>query len=201
MQGELEKMDAEDREQSMFDWYNEKSAFVPHYIQIVGLNWMELGGQPMSVWVGDELTSQEGSQIIVDEKALLQKFWRDLCNRDKLVGANIVNFDLAVIKARTAMWGLQATRDFSDIKPWDKDVIDIAAKMNPPGKYLGLKQLRELYAHRLSIPEYYNDILDTTGDSVAKLWANQDIDTLRKYGKLDALTGIEMYKMGNGIFW
>lgn len=206
----LEKMKTdEERQKAIDEYYLEKSAFNPHYIRVVGLNWMELGGVPQSKWVGEEIystKSPDGSPTyvqepnIITEDMLLQKFWQ-LSLRPKLIGANIVNFDIKTCIARSRQLDVRPLRDFSDSKPWDKDIIDIIAKMSPYGKFMSFKQLREIYLDKMEIPEKYIPILDMEGGSVAELWNNGDIETLKLYGEFDALTGIEFYKLGNGYWW
>lgn len=146
-----------------------RMSLTPEFCRIVGLNLAVDEGESKSGWVGD---TTDGGETIT-EQILLQTFWRLAEQADRVVGFNILRFDLNVILVRSAILGVFPTVPFFASKPWEDRVIDLAAKRVQFGRFEknqwhSLKALRRLYG--LSIPEELADVAAMDGGSVNELY-------------------------------
>lgn len=111
-----------------------------------------------------------------DEKVLLLKFWSELEQREniKIVGFNVLNFDLPFIVSRSLINDIK-------IKPLTlkNDVIDIRDNINC-FKYGQVRGRLKEYAKLLNI-----ETLDIQGDCVAKLVYDNNMTDLIEYLKKD----------------
>lgn len=188
-------------------WQVSQMSLTPEYCRIVGLNFMAEGQEPVSRWVGESLPSElkPGNFIAVTETGLLRKFWQLARENSTIVTFNGLGFDLEVVKVRSAILGIEATCDLTNLKPWENRLVDMMKKMYSNRKAIGLKKIREIYWDRLLelCPDLrlYADLLTLEGDSVYELYMRQDIETLRRYGEFDALTNVALYQFGRGYWW
>lgn len=188
-------------------WRVSSMSLTPEYCRIVGLNFMAEGQEPVSQWAGETLPSRlnPGQFVPVTETSLLRKFWQLARENSTIVTFNGLGFDLEVIKVRSAVLGIEATCDLTNLKPWENRIVDMMKKMYSNRKAIGLKKIREIYWDRLLelCPDLrlYVDLLTLEGDSVYELYMRQDIETLRRYGQFDALTNMALYAFGRGLWW
>src|SRR3990172_2589681 len=110
---------------------------------------------------------------------------------ENLVCYNGLNFDLQVIRARSARLGIKPTRQLWNAKPWEDTVIDVWAKRWPSGskgvRGRKLDQIAEV--ERIPIPErYYQTHLDDfTGANVLPAFKKGDLESIGTHCELDVI--------------
>lgn len=191
--------------QDWLDMQAKAMALQPEACKLVGLNVAIGEGDCKSGWVGEPSPTGE----LYDEAALLRMWWSWAATAPRLIGFNCINFDLNVIRVRSAMLGVAPTRNLFDLKPWQDDVIDLLQrrfKGTPREQYLSLKALRRLLGFQ--VPGKYAEVLDNTGGDVEQLYlqfvASDDAEALRllkMYGELDIWTTRALAQHWSGYFY
>lgn len=114
-----------------------------------------------------------------DERRLITEFWRTIAPGDVLVGHNILDFDLRLLRQRSWILDIQPSRMLDTRKYYSKDVIDTlqlwtewsgnkkGANLDGLGKALGCGEKTG------------------SGANVAKMWAERDIDSIKTYCQED----------------
>lgn len=184
------------------DLHAEKVALIgattPEYLRIIGMNLGVDEDAPRSGWVGEVRNGGEP----LTERDLLEAFWSLAKQAKHLVGFNSIQFDLPAIMVRSALLGVEPSRDFTNLKPWENFHIDLMARRWPKfagAQFQSLKALRRVLA--LPVPEVYQDLLDMTGADVGALWAAGEFEKCRRYGELDILTTTLLCKHWQGYFF
>lgn len=189
-------------------WRTKEMSLTPEYCRLVGLNLMEDGLEPTSHWVGETVKSAmfpEKTRVLT-ETDLLRKFWKLAAENGTIIGYNILDFDLQVIRVRSAILGIQTNGvDLVNLKPWETRVVDLMKRYFGGRKVMGLKKLRLLLWEQMVkfCPEVegYKDILAMEGDEVAGLYETKSFTVLKRYGEFDSLTNIALYRLGKGLWW
>lgn len=163
-----------------------KMSVTPEFCRIVAFGWAVGGGEVNSVVI-------DGEDYDECERRILRGFWSLAHNNGPLVGYNITGFDLNVIRARSILLGIQPTRNFADIKPWDQSaVIDLMLCRFPKGGAMKLKQLARLYG--IDPPAG-----DCEGSQVEGL-ARTDPEKLGEYVRSDVWVSRELHRKWMGYF-
>lgn len=163
----------------------------PEYCRVVALGYAWGSDEPQAEVVG--LPVYNGESDLVDEKFILEEFWRLLRNRDTvLVGYNLLDFDLRVLMVRSALMGIAPTRVL-DLKPWGKDCVDLMKARFPMGKAMKLKQLARLYS--LPVP-----VGDVDGSMIAEL-IETDPAKVAEYVRSDIVVTRALYRFYGGYFY
>lgn len=174
------------------------------YCQLVGLNFALDEEEPHSAWVGD--IDKLGEQVT--ERSLLEVFWMLAPKVKSLIGYNCLRFDLNVILTRSAFLGMEPSRAFYDVKPWQNDVIDLMKRRFQYALWAEFKSLKELRRIlQLPIPDEYRDAILMDGGSVESLYMQAlagDAEALAKlklYGRLDIITTRELARFWSGLYF
>lgn len=182
-------------------------ALQPEACMIVGLNVALGDGECKSGWVGEPSPTGD----IYDEAALLRLFWSWAASAPRIVGFNILKFDLPVIYTRSALLGVAPTRAFYDAKPWQNEIIDLMARRfqyQSKDQYMSLKALRRVL--QLEVPEKYQEIFDNTGADVEELYlrflaggedAGEALRLLKLYGECDVWSTRALARLWSGFFF
>lgn len=130
---------------------------------------------------------------IDEERDALALFW-DFVRRVRgpLVGYNILGFDLPVILTRSALLRVVPSKPLGNLRPWDKDAIDL---MERRFKTRGAAKLKDL-AKWLGLPV---DAEGVDGSQVAEL-ARTDPAKLAEYVKSDVALTRRLFKFWSGYF-
>lgn len=162
----------------------------PEFCSIVAIGWA-YGNQECGSLVADG---------VITETTLLQTFWGQITEADKLVGYNILGFDLPVIMVRSAILGVPATRSI-DLSPWGRDVLDLyLRRFGPRGNTSStkpgrLKELAKLYGMNIPAGE-------TSGADVHRLAATPEgREKLAEYVASDVQLVRELHRFLTGYFW
>lgn len=173
-------------------------ATTPEYLKIIGMNLGFDGQPPRSGWVGEVRNGGEP----LTERDLLEAFWSSVKSAKCIVGFNSIRFDLPAIMVRSALLGIEPTRNLTDLKPWENFHVDLLARRWPykaGARFQSLKALRRILA--LPIPEQYIDVSGMDGGNVGPIWESGDFATLRAYGELDIITTRELCRHWGGYFF
>src|SRR5690606_12649199 len=155
----------------------------PEFCRIVAMGWAFGNEEPRSMVVGEHYT----------EDGILAAFWDMVADlRGRVIGFNIVGFDLPVIYIRSALLGITPSRQF-DLRPWGNDVIDLMQARFPKGPSKPMKSLARFYG--LDIPAGEMD-----GGSVAQLVAEGKTDEVADYVKSDVIVTRQLHEFYRGYF-
>jgi hypothetical protein len=160
----------------------------PEYCRIAAMGWAFADGdQPQSIVAVDpDFQAQE-----ILERKLLESFWEMAASCERIVGFNVIGFDLPVIFVRSMLLGITATRRI-DLRPWGGDVVDLMERRFAKSKAMKLKELARLYG--MQIPAG-----DVDGSQVAEL-AEVDPAKLDEYVKSDVTITRELFRLYEGYF-
>lgn len=169
------------------DDQRKKMSVTPEFCRIVAMGWA-IGGQDEQSTIVD-LSKEPDLQ----ERLILTAFWSLARQHGPVVGYNITGFDLNVIRARSAILGIQPTRNYADVKPWDQSaIIDLMLSRFPKGGAMKLKALARLYG--IEPPAG-----DCDGSQVEEL-ARTDPEKLGEYVRSDVWLVRELHRKWMGYF-
>lgn len=156
----------------------------PEYCRIVAFGWAVGNERPFTL-----IEKFNG----INERGLIGDIWRLIQQHSPIVGYNILGFDLQVIRARSAILGIEPSRMLND-SPWNNnDVADLMAiRFGRSGKAMRLKELAKLYG--IAVPAG-----DANGSDVEHLLAN-DPEKLSRYVMSDVHITRELHKRWQGYF-
>ncbi len=199
-QGVFELLDkARAKRQQIIDLHSDRKNLLsttPEFCRIVALGWAVGNGSTESLVVGQ--TQGFGTEQLVSERTILERFWQLATQHSPLIGFNILGFDLPVIFVRSAILRFASSRMF-DLKPWGKDVVDVYSLRFPKpgasgdGKPRKLKALCPLYG--IEIPAG-----DVDGSQVEEL-LEKDPVKLGLYVRSDVEVCRQFHKSLQGYFW
>ncbi len=153
----------------------------PEMCQIVAMGWAVGDQEPVSM-----ITGEDG----VTEKMILERFWVLAKSVTRVIGFNILGYDLPVIFVRSMLLGVEPSRQF-DLKPWGNDCIDLM-KVRWPGPAGKLKWLAS--ALGIEIPAG-----DVDGSQVEELYkTNRPL--LGQYVRSDVVLLQQLHAMYRGFF-
>ena len=187
--------------QDLEDEVNRIMSITPEYCKLVCLGYAINEEMPHSGLVG-----QDGINFghTITETDLLRAFWALVERADHIIGYNILNFDLQVIRARSARLGIKNIRPLWNIKPWEDTVIDVWAKRWPSGSkgVRGRKLDQIAMVERIPIPASYQDFLDNdfAGADVLEAWAKGDLESIGTHCELDVIKCRELARLWGGIW-
>lgn len=162
---------------------NKKMSVTPEFCRIVAFGFA----------VGDDDPQAMIADTVDKERLLLVAFW-DLVKslRAPLVGFNILHFDLPVIFVRSAILGVEPTRQL-DLKPWGKDCYDLMKKRFPGGGQMKMKDLAGIY--QVPVPADDFDGSQVLEAVEAGLW-----DQIETYVKSDVVVAQKLYELWRPYF-
>ena len=114
-----------------------------------------------------------------DERLLISEFWNALRPGDVIVGHNVMDFDINFLRQRSWILGIQPSRAIDTRKYYTADVIDtLQLWTNWTGSKKGvtLDALGSVLGCGRKTGE---------GANVAQWWAEQDIESIKKYCRED----------------
>lgn len=160
----------------------------PEFCRIVAMGWaFSDGDQPESL-----LAIDADHEIQDDlERRLLESFWSMATDCDRLVGYNVLGFDLPVIFVRSLIMGVPASKRI-DLRPWGTDVIDLMERRFTKSKAMKLKDL----ARVLGIPVAAGDV---DGSQVAEL-AEVNPGLVATYVQSDVAVTRDLFRLYEGYF-
>lgn len=164
-----------------------KMSVTPEFCRVVAMGWA-IGG-------ADEQSSvvDMNGDLDTQERLILQSFWSLARQHGPVVGYNITGFDLNVIRARSILLGIQPTRNYADVKPWDQTaIIDLMLSRFPKGGAMKLKPLARLYG--IEPPAG-----DCDGSQVEEL-AKTNPEKLGEYVRSDVWLARELHRKWMGYF-
>lgn len=164
-------------------------ATTPEYCRIVAMGWATLNGGNVQA----ALATDDDS-----ERDLLDRFWKLVAPTGwKLIGYNVLHFDLPVIFVRSAILGVPPSRHF-DLKPWGNDILDLFLLRFPKGKGNNDQpgKLKDL-ASLLGIPVPADGV---DGGDVEELYRTNP-KRLLEYVRSDVEVTRELYAKLRGFFW
>lgn len=170
----------------------------PEYCRVIGLNLGFDEQAPRSGWVGEVRNGGEP----LTERDLLEAFWSSVKTAKCIVGFNSIRFDLPAIMVRSALLGVEPTRNLTDLKPWENFHVDLLARRWPyraGAQFQSLKALRRILS--LPIPPGYESVLDMDGGDVGALWVAGEFEKCNRYGCLDIETTRELCRHWGGYFF
>ena len=179
---------------------NRVMSITPEYCKLVCLGYAIGEEIPRSGLVGQ--TNPNGDTLT--EADLLKAFWQLVERADHIIGYNILNFDLQVIRTRSARLGIKPTRALWNVKPWEDVVMDIWAKRWPSGskgvRGRKLDQIAEV--ERIPIPEWYAPTLEEafTGADVLTAYQKGDLESIAVHCQLDVIKCRELARLWGG-YW
>ncbi len=131
-----------------------------------------------------------GDEETLDEKALLECYWRSFAQLDgRACGYNVLGFDLPYLLRRSFALGINVPMLPRLAKYQIEPVVDLMGILYNWGNARSLKWVCKRYG----IP---NALPDLDGSKVAGM----DRDTLRKYAGNDLTLVIELYKRMCGVY-
>ncbi len=179
---------------------NRIMSITPEYCKLVCLGYTINEDAPHSGVVGYYSPIAGGEPLY--EADLLKTFWKLVVQADHIIGYNILNFDLQVIRARSARLGIKPTRALWDVKPWESVVIDVWAKRWPSGskgvRGRKLDQIAEV--ERIPIPEQYRTSEEFTGADVLTAYQKGDLESIGTHCELDVIKCRELARLWGGVF-
>ena len=130
------------------------------------------------------------------EEDVLRWFWGLASKAARLVGYNIVGFDIPVLQRRSFVHGIRPAFPLIDIKPWDNKLADLMRLFyhngyGPGIKYRGLKQVVKMYG----ITTEWD--ADGSGDQVGDMSENE----LRAYVNSDVAKTRALGERMKGVYW
>lgn len=178
-----------------------RMSLVPEYCQVACLGYAINEEVPRSGLVGE--TTQNGN--ILTEIDLLKAFWAQAKTADTLVGYNVLNFDLQVIRARSAHLGVAPTRNLWNVKPWEDTVVDVYAKRYAQGsKHVAGYKLEQIArVEQVPIPEWYANhpaLEGFSGANVYTAWQTGDFESIKLHNELDIILTRELARKWGG-YW
>jgi hypothetical protein len=144
--------------------------------------------------LSDKLTKRVSCQEVVTEAKLLGELWYNLDQAEKLIGYNILEFDLPFIMRRSMVNGVKPpfipnlAKFRSDLRTMDLFMILNNWKL---GK--GLKTIRNIYG----LTNAYPEIDGITGAEVN----NQPLELRLKYAINDVVLTKQLYYKMNGVYF
>ncbi len=177
---------------------NRIMSITPEYCKLVCLGYATGEDAPHSGLVGEAITDG----IPLTEADLLIAFWSLVERADHIIGYNILNFDLQVIRARSARLGIKPTRNLWNVKPWEDTVIDVWAKRWPSGSkgVRGRKLDQIAMVERIPIPERYQAYDGFTGANVLITYQQGDLESIGNHCELDVIKCRELARLWGGIW-
>lgn len=193
-------------------WRVSQMSLSPEYCKIVGLSWLPYDNGPVSRWVGELIYGDKIGGFVetdtITEPMLLAKFWQLATKYGTIITYNGLGFDLEVLKWRSAVLGVSATCDLSNLKPWENRVVDLMKRLYATRKSVGLKKVTNILSGKIMAGprfEPYQDIMHQDGSSVFEEYfvalATGDWNVLKRYGELDVLRTGALYEFGLGYWW
>ena len=130
------------------------------------------------------------------EIELLEWFWQE-AKGAKLIGYNIIGFDIPIITRRSLVLGVKPSRMLSGLKPWDESIVDLMMVFyhngrGPGVKYRGLKWVCGVYG-----VETEWDVEEVDGSMVDGLSEAE----LREYVRSDVARTRELAAKTLGYYW
>ncbi len=175
-------------------------SITPEYCKSVCLGYAIGEERPHSGMVGK--TGIDGDSLT--EADLLKTFWSLVERADHIIGYNILNFDLQVIRARSARLGIKNIRPLWNVKPWEDTVIDVWAKRWTSGSkgVRGRKLDQAASVERIPIPQSYQDFLEQgfTGADILLAWQKGDLESIGTHCELDVVMCRELARLWGGVF-
>ena len=143
---------------------------------------------------GDPVTKLVG--IDGDEAWVIRWFWGQAGKSARLVGYNIIGFDIPVLQRRSFVHSIRPAFPLIDIKPWDSKLADLMRLFyhngyGPGIKYRGLKHVVKMYG--ITTPWD----ADGSGDQVG----NMSEDELRAYVGSDVAKTRALGERMKGVYW
>lgn len=121
-----------------------------------------------------------------DERQIIGEFWAAIRPTDVLVGHNLLEFDLAFIRQRSWVLGIRPSRAIDERRFYTRDVIDTLELWANWGHKKGAT-LNAL-ATVLGCGGKTAD-----GSSVARWWADRDLDAITSYCREDVRLAYRVY--------
>ena len=172
-----------------------KMSLTPEMLRIVsvGIGVSSVGGGPNG-------KLERVASVVVDEAqgiteaSILEWLWHWMARSRKVVGYNIIGFDLPAIFVRSTMLGVPPLRLF-DLAPWKGEVIDLMALRFPRGQQSAkLKALAKCYG--IDVPEE-----DVDGSQVYPLWQAGSRGAIGRYQRSDIAVTDSLYHLWQGYFF
>lgn len=158
----------------------------PEMNRIVAFGYKVIGeGNASSMVVNDSSSVGDG------EVEILEAFWALAKGAIRVIGFNILGFDLPTIFVRSMILGVAPSRQF-DLKPWGNDCVDLMAVRYPRSPAHGLKWLAKSLG--MEIPAG-----DVDGSQVEELFKT-DPHKVGEYVRSDVDISEAMYLRYRGFF-
>ena len=180
-------------------------SITPEYCKLVCLGYAVNEEMPRIGIVNNIDEAGRGGEPLT-ETDLLKAFWKLVERADHIIGYNILNFDLQVIRSRSARLGIKNIRPLWDVKPWEPIVIDVYAKRWPSGSkgVQGRKLDQVASVERIPIPLWYqaHPILEQgfTGADVLTAYQKGDLESIGTHCELNIIQTRELARLWGGVF-
>jgi hypothetical protein len=172
----------------------------PEYCKICAIG-VAIGNEEVRSFVINDRNPVANKDVHeISERDIILSFWNRITSCSPLIGFNIASFDIPVILARSAILGIQPSRQL-DLSPWGSDVCDLYLKRfgprgntsrERPGK---LKELCRLYG--ISVPAG-----DCDGSQVFELMKTPEGRVkCGEYVRSDVHVLREFHRKLAGYFW
>ena len=131
-----------------------------------------------------------------DEESIIRWFWGLASKAARLVGYNIVGFDIPILQRRSFVYDIRPAFPLIGIKPWDNKIADLMRLIYHSGygpgiKYRGLKQVVKMYG----ITTKWD--ADGSGDQVQDMSDKE----LRAYVISDVAKTRALGEKMKGVYW
>ena len=177
-------------------------SITPEYCKLVCLGYAVNEEMPRIGIVNNIDEAGRGGEPLT-ETDLLKAFWKLVERADHIIGYNILNFDLQVIRSRSARLGIKNIRPLWDVKPWEPIVIDVYAKRWPSGSkgVQGRKLDQVASVERIPIPQSYQNFLEQgfTGADILPAWQKGDLESIGTHCELDVIMCRELARLWGGV--
>lgn len=168
----------------------------PEMNRIVALGWKIVGDKKSQSLVVGGCSDQPMAAAYgpaISEEEILERFWGLAQGANRVIGFNILGFDLPTIFVRSMILGITPSRQF-DLKPWGNDCVDLFALRYPKfsKENHGLKWLAK--STGLIVPAG-----DMDGSQVEEMF-HSDPAKLGEYVRSDVDISEAMYLRYRGFF-
>ena len=127
------------------------------------------------------------------EKQIVEEIWEKIRTASQVIGFNVLQFDLQVLKVRSVLLGVEPSRWLNDSPFSNRDVCDLMlARFGKGGKPMKLKQLARLYG--VPVPAG-----DTDGSDVERMLA-EDPAAVHRYVQSDVEVTRSLHRKWSGVF-
>lgn len=167
----------------------------PEYCRIVAVGFA-FGNGPIGSYLTEksELPGGVGNCWSgMPEKELVESIWDKIRVCSQVIGFNILQFDLQVLKVRSVILGVDPSRWLNDSPFNNRDVCDLMlARFGKGGRPMKLKQLARLYG--VPVPAG-----DTDGGDVERM-ISEDPAAIHRYVQSDIEITRALHRLWAGVF-